>query len=59
MDEFEPIAISEIGDSFLSLGTLEFYTCHSLNEMKNDDILRGLLYKDRDFGDDDYGLKNL
>ena len=46
MDDFEPIYIGEIGDSFLSLGTSEAYPCRDLRGMKDDKFLRDLLYKD-------------
>ncbi|MDO5444658.1 MAG: hypothetical protein Q4F31_03440 [Eubacteriales bacterium] len=53
MDDFEPIPLSEIGDSFLSLRTLKFYPCHSLKGMANDVTLRDLLYRDRNYDEDD------
>jgi len=53
MDDFEPMYIGDIGDSFLQLGTLEMHPCRELSALKDDEYLREVLYNDRDFDENE------
>ena len=50
MDDFEPIAIADIGDSYLRLNNARLYPAFVvLPEMKNNEHMLEQLYEDRDY----------
>ena len=50
MDDFQPMAIADIGESFLCLQTLDLLPqADSINKLKDNNLLRDALYSDRDF----------